>query len=273
MRRILAVSALAIGVVTGVSAQSLDDVIATVGDTDITLGQLLVARTRLPAQFQQMPSDALYQGLVDQLVQQQLLSETVTPDAAMQAAITNETRAIRAGAALDEVIIANVTDDAIQAVYEAEYANTSGGAEYNAAHILVETQDEAAALVEEARNGADFAELAREHSTGPSGPSGGDLGWFSKGMMVPAFETAVMEMAAGDISAPVETQFGWHVIKLNEMRDKAAPTLDEVRPEIVQSLQNKAIEARIAELEAATKVTYADGIDPSVIDALNLLEK
>lgn len=273
MRRILAVSALAIGVVTGASAQSLDDVIATVGDVDITLGQMLVARGQLPAQFQQMPADALFDGLVQQLVQQQLLSETVTPDAAMQAAITNETRALRAGAALDAVIRAKVTDDAIQAVYDADYADQSGGVEYNASHILVETQDAAAALTEQARNGADFAELARENSTGPSGPSGGELGWFGKGMMVAPFEAAVSEMAAGDISDPVETQFGWHVIKLNDMRDKAAPTLDEVRPQIVQALQNRAIEAHLAELEAATTVTYAEGIDPSVVDALELLEK
>ncbi len=102
-----------------------------------------------------------------------------------------------------------------------------------------------------------------EHSTGPSGPNGGVLGWFGKGTMVPEFQNAVEEMETGEVAGPIETQFGWHVIKLNETRDKEPPSLDQVRAEIVGQLNQEAIEALLAQLHADADVELMTGGIPA----------
>jgi len=139
---------------------------------------------------------------------------------------------------------------------------------------LVETEEDALAVKAEIEGGADFAEVAKEKSTGPSGPSGGSLGWFGPGMMVPAFETAVAELEVGDISAPVKTQFGWHIIKLEDKRSKEAPALEEVKAELETQVRQIKAQAMIEELTAAATVdrTAAEGIDPTVLTNIGLLE-
>ncbi len=141
-------------------------------------------------------------------------------------------------AMLDEAL----TDEVLQAAYDEKFADAEPTKEFNASHILVETEDEAKTLVTELEGGADFAELAKEKSTGPSGPNGGELGWFGAGMMVKEFEDVVMGMEVGAVSAPVQTQFGWHVIRLNETRMKDAPPLADVREELADEVQQQIIE-------------------------------
>lgn len=273
-RTSVAILALTLGAASGAAAQDLDTVVARVGETEITLGEMLITRMQLPPQYQQIPDDALFDGILNQLIQQQLLSDAlpeVTPR--LEMAIANETRALRAGESVSAVIDAAVTPDTLQAAYDDQYADFEGGLEWNASHILVDTEEEAADLIAELEAGADFAELAAEKSTGPSGPSGGALGWFSAGMMVAPFEEAVATMEVGDLSAPVETQFGWHVIKLNETRTQSAPTLDEVRAELEGLLGSQAIEAELATLEAAATVERVEGIDVAAISMVELLEE
>jgi len=114
--------------------------------------------------------------------------------------------------------------------------------EYKARHILVKTPDEARALIDALRAGGDFLSLAKERSTGPSAVNGGDLGWFQAANMVPEFASALQTMAAGDVSvSPVQTQFGWHIIKLEDIREPAKPEFENVRGQIQQSLLSKAI--------------------------------
>jgi peptidyl-prolyl cis-trans isomerase C len=169
-----------------------------------------------------------------------------------------------------------VTDEAIQAAYDESYGTEAPGTEYNAAHILVETEAEAQAIVAELEGGADFATIARERSKDPgSGAQGGDLGWFGPGMMVEPFEQAVVALEPGAVSAPVETQFGWHVIRLNETRPVPVPTLEEVRDQIAGELEQAAIEAAIAELQESADITQIEpgSIDPAVIGNIDLLEE
>jgi peptidyl-prolyl cis-trans isomerase C len=253
-----------------------DTVVATVNGTEITLGQMIVMRARLPEQYQQMPDDALFSGILDQLIQQLALTGdgTVELSRGSALALENERRSLLAGEALTKVAEAAATDDALKALYDERYASAAPAQEYNASHILVETEDEAKAIKAQIDGGADFATVAKEQSTGPSGPNGGDLGWFSEGMMVEPFEQAVMAMQAGDISEPVQTQFGWHVIRLNEVRLKEAPALDEVRDELTADLQRQAIEKAIADATAAADVVRSDvGIDPAVLRDLDLLKQ
>jgi peptidyl-prolyl cis-trans isomerase C len=253
---------------------TIDTVIATVNGTEITLGHMLVLRARLPQEYQQLEPQVLFDGILDQLVQQTVLGQEAGElDSVNKLLLANEERALLSSQVIAETARAAATEEAIQAVYDAEYANAGGEMEYNASHILVETEDEAKAIVAEIEGGADFATLATERSSGPSGPSGGDLGWFGAGMMVEPFETAVFALEPGQVSAPVQTQFGWHVIRLNETREKPAPTLDEVRDQIVEQIQRAAVEAQVNALQAEADITLPEPgtIDPAVLNDMSLL--
>ncbi|MET4102638.1 peptidyl-prolyl cis-trans isomerase C [Roseovarius sp. MBR-78] len=257
-------------------APDLDKVMATVGETEITLGHMLALRATLPQQYNQIPADVLFKGVLDQLVQQELLRQSHEGDlsATARLRLDNEERAVTASDVISTVTEAAVTPDALQDAYDSEYAESAEETEYRAAHILVETEEKAQSLVEEINGGANFAALAQEHSTGPSGPSGGELGWFGAGVMVPEFFEAVAALEVGEVSAPVQTQFGWHVIKLNETRVKARPTLDEVRDELADTLRRQALEAHIAQLETEAEVdrSGSDGMSPDLINRFDLLE-
>ncbi len=276
----LSIVAVAIAMALPFNAQAeghatADTVVATVNGQDITLGHMIVLRQRLPQQYQQLPPNVLFDGILDQLVQQTLLGQQVEAlSTTSQIMIDNEDRALRATQEIRRVVDAAMTDEAIQAAYEETFGNAEPETEYNASHILVETEEEAAALVTELEGGADFAELAKEKSTGPSGPRGGELGWFGTGAMVAPFEEAVVALEAGAISAPVQTQFGWHVIKLNETRVKDAPPLEEVRAEIQETIQAQTVEARINELTESAEITRVtvEDVDPALLSDPSLLE-
>lgn len=251
-----------------------DTVVARVNDTEITLGHVILARYALPQQFQQYPDEVLYDLLVDQLIQQTALEQSLEGDLplSVKLALDNERRSLQASNAIDQILSNTINDDAIQAAYDAKYADGFGGDEFRAQHILVETEEEAKALKAEIEGGADFTQMAKDKSTGPSGPNGGDLGWFGLGRMVPEFEAAVVEMSPGDVSAPVQTQFGWHLILLNETRKASAPELAEVRMELESELNQEAIEARIDELLNASNVEKPQtDIDPSVLQNIDLV--
>ncbi len=258
-------------------APTLDTVMASVGDSEITLGHMLALRNGLPADYDQIPPEVLFKGVLDQLIQQTLLMrahEGPLSEAAKWR-LENETRAVTAADVIDRVLETALTDEALQAAYEAQYTGGDEETEYKAAHILVETEDEAKALVTELDGGANFAALAQEHSTGPSGPGGGDLGWFSDGVMVQEFFDAVAKLEPGQVSPPVQTQFGWHVIKLNQTRVKERPSLNEVRDELADGIRQEAFDAYVANLEDATEVTRTDisAYDPALINNTTLLEK
>ncbi len=258
-------------------APTAETVVATVGDTEITLGHMLTLRAGLPEQFAQVPAAVLYPGILDQLIQQTLLADAHEGDMSRRAALSleNERRALIAAEEMADIAETAVTDEAVQTYFDENFLNGEAVTEYKAAHILVETEEEATALVEELKGGADFAALAEEHSTGPSGPSGGQLGWFSEGMMVEPFEVAVAEMEPGSVGDPVQTQFGWHVIKLEETREKDAPKLEDVRAEIEDALRQQAIEKAITKLQDESDVdrTAGDAMDPEALNKLDLLDE
>ena len=132
-------------------------------------------------------------------------------------------------------VIANISDEDVKARFEKEIAAVEPEQELRARHILVKTAEEANAIIAELDGGADFVELAKTKSTGPSGPQGGDLGFFGKGQMVPPFEAAAFALEAGAYTkSPVQTQFGFHVIKLEEKRDRPLPKFEEVQDQMRQ---------------------------------------
>ena len=279
MRNLLAAGAIACFSVTPVLAQEVEvdaeTVLAVVNGTEITMGHVILLRTQLPEQYLTAPDDILFEGILEQLIDQTLLGATVNGDSLeLRLTMENEARALRAATAIDAVISRAFSDEEIQATYDEAYGNLPAEPEFNASHILVETEEEAKALIVALEGGADFAELAKEKSTGPSGPNGGELGWFGLGMMVEPFETAVLGLETGQISVPVQTQFGWHVLILNDKRDTPAPALETVIGEITSTLQQEAIEAKIVELrDGASVEKMVDGIDPAMIKNLDLLQQ
>lgn len=252
-----------------------DSVIATVNGTEITLGQMIMARTTLPQQYLSLPDEVLFNGILDQLIQQSVLAQTVGEVAprSVQIALENERRALLAAAVVDDILKDAVTDEALQKAYDEAFANAEPTREWNASHILVETEEEAATLITRLNAGEEFAALAQEASSDSSAASGGQLGWFESGMMVPDFEAAVVALEVGAVSAPVQTQFGWHVVKLNETRLREIPTLEQVADELRPQVERAAVQARLDELTAAATVERPGaGIDPALIKNLDLLE-
>lgn len=254
----------------GTESATLDagTVLATVNGVDITLGHVVALRGQLPDRYQALPDEVLYNGILEQLIQQTVLQQSLQGklDLRMQLAMENEQRAFVANEAMTRLSEQPVDEADVQKLYDERYANAAPETEYNASHILVETEDEAKDLVAQLAGGADFAELAKQKSKGPSGPNGGQLGWFSKGMMVKPFEDAVVALEKGQVSAPVHTQFGWHVIKLNDTREKAKPTLDDVRADLTAEIQRSRVEAAIQALTDAADIQRSEiKVDPAVI--------
>lgn len=251
-----------------------ETVVATVNGTDITLGHVLSLASRLPDEYMGIEDANLYAGIVDQLVQQQLLSSLIAAETAdLKLASENEHRALYATEAIETIYAAALTQDAIDERYNEIYVNAEPIPEYNTSHILVEDEEKAKALIVKLAEGADFATLAKENSTGPSGASGGSLGWTGVGSFVPEFEAAMLQLKAGEVSPPVKTQFGWHIIILNEARDKPAPKLAVVLDEIEESLKAVALENRISQLETSGDIVRKEQeIDPSFVKKFELLK-
>ena len=254
-----------------------DTVVATVNGTAITLGHMIVAREALPEQYKALPADVLFKGIMDQLVQQTALEQSMEGKLTRRDMLhlDNEKRGYVSARALEAVVMGAVTDEALQAAYDARFKDAAPQTEYNAAHILVADEAKAKELLAQLEAGADFAELAKTNSTDTgSGAVGGDLGWFGLGMMVKPFEDAVVAAEIGKVAGPVQSDFGFHLILVKETRIAAQPTVDDIRDELAAEIEQKAIEAHVTEVTAAAKVEKpGEGIDPALLGDLGLLDK
>lgn len=257
-----------------------DTVVATVNGTKITLGEMIALRNQLPAQYQALPDKTLFAGILDQLVQQTLLEQKMEGKLSYeeQLQLANSKRVFLASLALKKVEEAAVTPEALKAAYDQQFANYKPAMEYHAEHILVKTKKEAEDILAQLNKGADFAELAKKYSTDKAtAPKGGDLGWFKPQLMVKPFGDAVVAMKDGALAGPVQTQFGWHVIKLlgtKEVGPKSPPTLEQVTPQLSKLIAQKAVGDELKKLQDGAKVSKdVEGIDPSVLKDDTLLMK
>lgn len=250
-------------------------VMATVNGVEITLGQMIAMRESLPAEYQSLPNDVLFNGIFEQLVQQEALRQSVTEMSPRHlATLENDTRGYVSGVAIEAVVVSAVTDEALQAAYDARFKDATPQTEYNAAHILVATVEEAEALTTELAAGADFAELAKAKSidTG-SGAAGGDLGWFGIGVMVKPFEDAVVAAKVGEVAGPITSDFGQHLVLVKETRVAENPTLDQLRDELAAEIEAAAVEAKVKELtDAATITKPGEGFDPALLTNSALID-
>lgn len=235
------------------------ETVKTVNGVDIdssVLDLYIQSRTQQPAaQAQPAQRDALLNELTDiYLLTTQEVADELRNDPQIAAQIELQSRGVLAQAIASRFFANNsISEDEIQAEY-ASQRELSPPLQFKARHILLATQGEAVDVVAELDGGANFEQLAKEKSTGPSGPNGGDLGWFSPDQMVAPFSRAVEALENGSYTKqPVQTQFGWHVILREESRDNTPPTLESVRDRVTQQVQQKKFQQHLATLrEAAT---------------------
>jgi peptidyl-prolyl cis-trans isomerase C len=244
-----------------------DTVMARVNGTEVTLGQMIMLRDNLPTEYASLPDDVLFNGVLEQLIQQTALAKLGEDRMTRRDTIALEVqrRVYLANSLLAYTADRAASDEAVQAAYDAKFGQTQPR-EYHAAHILVDSPEKAAMLRSKLDEGADFAELAKEHSSDGAAPQGGDLGWFTLIDMVEPFADAVAAMQEGEIAGPVQTKYGWHLIRLMETRLTDAPKLEDIRERLADELRQDAVEARMREvLETAKIERMVEGIDPAVL--------
>ena len=254
-----------------------DQVLATVNDTEITLRHVIATRIGLPPEYNQYDPSVLFNSILDELVRQTLLMQSIIDEKnpGIQAMIDNEIRTILSQEASNRAMSFNPSSETILQLYNTKYPEDQVKSEYHASHILLDDLDKAKEVKTLLDSGADFAEMAMDHSTGPSGPSGGDLGWFREGTMVTSFFEAVTELQPGNISNPVESQFGWHLIKLHESRELPRPLLNVVINDLRNELRFNELQRQIVKYSESSQVEIADtsNIDPEIISNAEFLRQ
>ncbi len=243
-----------------VLAADEDPVVAKVNGININRSEVMHAQTLLPEQYRKIPLEMIMPNLIDSIVDgylaaQYAVEHNYKDSDEYKSKIERIEREVLQRVALTREINAGVTEDAIRARFEKFVKATGGKEEVHARHILMKTEDEAKAVIVELDKGADFADLAKKKSTGPSGPAGGDLGFFGRGQMVPAFEKVAFELEKGTYtSAPVKTQFGFHVIKAEEKRQSAPPTFEESEPRMRAELTQEVATTFIEKLRKSATI-------------------
>jgi len=226
-------------------AQAGETVSATVGGEAITMADVRAAQAMLPEQIRTAPLDQVYDIILGILIDSKLAArDAVRRGLDKDVDVTRQLARVREQilerAALTRRIDQQITDAMINERHQKIVALTQGQQEMRVSHILLKTREDAESVIAELKTGTDFAALAKTRSTGPSGPMGGDIGFIAPGDTVAPFETAAFALDTGAFTdAPVQTQFGWHVILAGEKRDKVPPALETVRDGIVGSLSRE----------------------------------
>ncbi len=255
--------ALGLQIAPGVAADE-DPVVAKVGNVEIRESEIVLGAANLDPQLANLPPEqkrvAALSAAIDVKViaakaESEGLDETADFKNRMQFLREHELH----NSYFREKIAGDVSDEDIKARYDKEIAELKPEMEVRARHILVKTEDEAKAIIEELDNGGDFVELAKEKSTGPSKTDGGDLGYFTAGRMVKEFEEAAFALEVGEYTkTPVQTQFGFHVIKVEDKRETAPPPFDQVKNQIRQLVIRDRYVALLNELKAETEIDITD---------------
>ncbi|MGB2399002.1 MAG: peptidylprolyl isomerase [Candidatus Puniceispirillaceae bacterium] len=244
-----------------IQAQEQKIKVAEVNGEAIFLEEVMKIAEQLPADIRQQPLPNYFDRIVDDVIDSRLAAA-----AGNDAGLTNNPEvlaqmSIAAQRVLAEAYITTelrkvVTEEEVQKAYQLFISDESAREEIKARHILVASEAEAKAIIAELNSGADFVSLAKEKSTGPSGPNGGDLGYFARGAMVPSFENAAFALSVGSHSSePVQTQFGWHIIKLEDKKTAEAPPIETLRGQLQANLANQALSRIIETLRAPASIS------------------
>ncbi len=254
-------------------AQDANPVLAKVNGVEIRASDVALAEEELGPSLAQMDPATKKDNVLSFLIDMKIVAKAAedkkvenNEDFKKRLAFT------RARLLMDSLLAsegkAGTTEEAMKKVYEDASKQITGELEVHARHILVETEDEAKAVAEELKKGADFAELAKKKSKDPGASDGGDLGFFTKDQMVPEFSVVAFALEPGKVSDPVKSQFGWHIIKVEEKRSRKAPDFEQVKPQIETYVTRKAQADYVAKLREAAKVERLDKpAEPAKTDA------
>lgn len=240
-------------------AEGDDPVVAEVNGEPIRYSEVMASAQSLPQQYRQRIKE-IFPALVDRLIDLRLLEQQAkAAGLADDPEVEERLAALKPQVMRDVFLQRRIEDYVTEARLDEAYAqykkDNPAKTEVRARHILLESEDAAEAVIEELDDGADFVELAEERSTGPSAGQGGDLGYFTEEEMVPAFSAAAFALEPGDYSTePVETQFGWHVILVEDRRTQQVESREEVEADLREDLQRQAVESLLADLRAEAEV-------------------
>lgn len=249
-----------------------DPVVARVNGYEIRASEVALAADDLVSHLTEIPPAHRYPFLVEYLIERHLLAQVaVRANIIESESYKARLRYYRAKAMRDayfeDKIKPQVSEEDVRATYDEEVKKVEGTEEVRARHILVGSREEAAALHEQLKNGADFAQLAAQHSTDRTSANGGDLGYFDREDMVPAFSEVAFALKPGEISEPVQTEFGWHIIKVEEKRQSAPPTIDELRPQLQQQVMFQAFETSVGTLKQGLEIEIPDEALAAAVEA------
>lgn len=238
-----------------------DPVVATVNGQPIRLSELEVAQQSLPQQYRNMPLQAVFPALLDRIIDSKLVVQEgkkskVTEDPAFKKRMAFVEDQVLQDFWIQREIARQVTADKLQKRYEERLKQMPSEEEVHARHILVSTEDEAKALIAEIKKGTAFDKLAKEKSTDKaSGAEGGDLGWFKKSDMVKEFADAAFNLKKGELTeTPVKTQFGYHVIKVEDRRKAPPPAFEEMADQLREEMAREAVTAQLDQLRSGAKI-------------------
>ena len=247
-------------------AQETGKVIAKVNGAPITEQDLAFAEREIGANLDQAKLTNPAQRrkvLIEFLIENQLLAEAAIKNklgdgAGFESRMAYWKRRALREAYFDKSIQSLITDAEAKAFYDSQAKTARSGPQIRARHILVKTENKANEIFELIAHDGDFVELAKKHSTGPSAPQGGDLGYFGKGQMVPEFQKAAFALKVGEVSHPVKTKFGWHIIKVEGRRDSSMPPYPQLKPRIVEHLARQKTRQITTQMRKGAKVEYLD---------------
>ncbi len=239
-------------------------VIAKVNGENIYRGEFDDAYAQLPPQAQQLGMEMIYSLLLERMVDEKLIGIAAgkaipadDPEVEKQMATLRERIVMQVY--FEREVDAKLTDEMLQQRYDLWKEANPAASEVHARHILLETEEKAREVLAELQGGKDFAAAAQEHSTGPSGPNGGDLGYFTAEQMVKPFADAAFAMESGQVSAdPVKSDFGWHIIKVEDRREQAQPSLDEMRDQLTQEATQEIAADMMAALREGAEIETFD---------------
>ena len=237
-----------------------DPVVARVGGEEIHLSDMAEAAQSLPEEVRSMPPPVLYPMLLDQMIDRKALviaarKQGLEHDPVVERSIARATEQALQNALLTRDIGPKVTEAAIRARYDQTTASKAGEEEAHARHILVADEATAKKVIADLKAGGDFTELAKKYSTDPQAQQGGDLGYFKKADMVPEFAEATFALKPGQVTqTPVHTQFGWHVIKLEDKRSAPPPTFEQAHDEIRQQIIQEGVRADLEKLKVGLPI-------------------
>jgi peptidyl-prolyl cis-trans isomerase C len=255
--------AVALLAATPVRADDSNPVLAKVNGSEIRQSDVNVAEEELGPSLAQMDPAAKQENVLSFLIDMKIIAKAAEDKKIENSDDFKKRLAFARERLLMDKLLASegkaaITPDAMKAVYEDASKQITSEQEVHARHILVPTEEEAKKVEDQLKKGADFAELAKKESKDPGASDGGDLGFFTKEQMVPEFSKVAFALEPGKISAPVKTQFGWHIIKVEEKRNRKAPTFDQVKPQIEQFVTRKAQADYVAKLRETAKVERMD---------------